>query len=150
MGRNQLAYHLVREGEALLDSRNDVDLIAFFQNLGQPWRMIVPFASMNIAEAFTFDGVAIATSLDTAERVGHFPGPRLRYFYAWDLEWLRATGRTFEQHSNVYSNRNLPILARSDEHARLIERCWNRPVRAVIENCDLSALLKVIAQDDKG
>lgn len=149
MGFNQLSFHLVKEGEKILDRCRDVDIIAFFHNMGQPWRMIIPFPVMNIAEAYSFSGVAIATSYHTAEQALAMPGPIKKYFYVWDLSWMRNYGMAYEEQARVYSNPNLPLIARSNEHAAIIERCWNRNVDDVIEHCDLWKWIELVQGDAK-
>lgn len=143
LGATQLAYHLLEQGDAVLSDRTDLDVVVFFQNVTKTWTTPT-FAAMNISEAYGFTGVAIATDLDTAGKLARFPGPSKRFFYVWDLEWLRPSGRFYEDYASVYCK--LPLIARSDSHARLIEYCWNRPVHAVVPNCDLAGIAKVVAR----
>jgi hypothetical protein len=148
MGSTQLAYHILREAPAVLGVVPQLDILAFVQNVSKPWT-IPPFALLNISEAFGFDGVAVATDLNTARKMRSFPGPRRRYFYAWDLEWVHSPGLDHEGLAEIYADVTLPIVARSEPHARVIERCWGRPVRAVVEHCDMARWMKVIEDDDK-
>lgn len=143
MGRDQLSHHIGHSGSLC---KSD-DLIVFFENITKPW-IILPFTTMNISEAYDFRSPTIATSLITAERLLHFPGPTQKYFYVWDLEWLRSA-TTYEEMSKVYNNERLSLIARSDDHAKVIKDAWNRDVSAIVEDCDVSKLLEVVRSHGK-
>jgi hypothetical protein len=97
---------------------------------------------MNLNEAWEYDGLVVATSLSTAEKALIFPAPKRRLFYVWDMEWMRAGDRDFDYFQSIYGNPKLDLIARSDTYAKIIERCWNRPVKAVVENCDVGELIR--------
>lgn len=142
LGNSQLAFQLINSANKFLETHIDTDVIAFVSNQLRP-KVCPSFAVMNINEAFDFDGVAIATTLHTAEKLARFPGPRKRYFYVWDLEWSRNLGWSFEKLSEIYNNPNLTLIARHDDHAKVIEQCWNRPVHAVVPDCEVSHMVNL-------
>lgn len=138
MGKNQLAYHISKAATS--------NFVVFYENLAKPW-FVLPFAIMNIGEAYDFRGPVVATTLISAEKLLKFPGPTSRYFYIWDLEWMRETGMTYEELSNVYNNPQISLIARNEDYARVIERCWNRSPIDVVENCDMAKLMKVVGDE---
>lgn len=148
LGINQLAFHFILNANNFLQEENNVDIIAFVCNLSPPIQY-PNFASMNINEAFDFDGIVVATTLNTAQKMAHFPGPQCRYFYLWDLEWMRSPGYNFENLLAIYNNPHLKLIARNNEHAMLIEKCWNRPVHAIIPNCDIRKFIEMVKKDVK-
>lgn len=148
LGTSQLAYHILQGANASLGRHRDLDIIAFYQNVSKPW--VTPlFGLLNISEAYGFSGVVIATSLNTARKMAGFPGPQGRYFYAWDLEWVVSGGMAYEDMAAVYCNPKVPIIARNDAHAALIERCWNRTVHATIDRCDIPQFIRMVDDDQR-
>lgn len=145
---NQLAFHFISNANALLDKRHDIDVTAFLCNQSPPLEY-PKFASMNINEAFDFDGAAVATTIYTAEKLARFPGPKLRYFYLWDMEWMRKPYRNFEELVEIYNNPGIKLVARHEEHKDIINKCWNRSAHAVIPDCDMGAFVEMIRKDDK-
>ncbi len=143
LGATQLGYHVLEQGNARLGESIDVDLIIFQQNVTKTWTTPT-FAMMNVSEAYSFTGAIIATDVDCARKSLRFPGPSSLFFYSWDMEWLRAGRCTYEEHARVYTDERLPLIARSDSHANLLERCWNRRVLAVVPSCDLAGLAKAV------
>jgi hypothetical protein len=146
-GESQLAYHVVKNANDYVERHADLDVVAFFENTAKPW-LIPTFALMNISEAYSFNGVAIATNLDTAARLSRFPGPSARFFYLWDLEWLR-TDQGYEAMRDVYRDPRLKLIARTQEYADLFERCWNRQVHAVVDRVNIEELLRVIKGEQR-
>jgi hypothetical protein len=135
---SQLSYHILEHASRVLGEYANIDIVVFYENLAKPWKTPL-FAVMNIGEAFGFDGVAIATSLSTAAKLREFPGPEARFFYAWDLEWVGGSA-PYEEMADIYCDRSLPIIARSQNHAEMIERCWNRSVYNIVENFNVKEL----------
>lgn len=128
----QLGYRLLRGATRYYQGGGATDILAFVQDPAST-AITPPFAVMNVAEAFDFPGAVVATSVGTAENLLTFPGPSRRFFYAWDLEWLRYPGRS-EDFLRVYRSPHLDLVARCDSHARLLERCWNTKVSAVSDD----------------
>lgn len=139
LGLNQLANGLIHHTNEYLEKNQNFDIIAFVENVVNP-SDTPHFAVMNLNEAWEYDGTLIATSLSTANKLLSFPGAKRRLFYVWDLEWVFMDGN-FDELNAVYSNPKLELIARSDEYAKIIERCWNRPVKAVVDDCDIGALI---------
>lgn len=143
MGRNQLAHQLTLAARDLYESgrHSDDDLIVFVEDVVLP-PLVPPFCVLDIAEAFDYKGVAIATSLSTAEVLQRCVGPANKYFLVWDLEWMRG-GVTYERAAAVY--RSMKLVARTADHARAIARAWNLNVDhiAVVADGDLEGFLKL-------
>jgi hypothetical protein len=104
-------------------------------------------SAMNCVDATGFRGIAIATDLESAKTVVSMPGPILRYFLVWDLEWMRGEhGKTHQELCYLYRNPSLPLIARSEYHREVIEKCWNRSVRAVV-NDRFQEIVELISVD---
>ena len=117
------------------------DSIIFY--LEHSMMLISPkFALMNMSEIYGFNGIAIATNLRTAEILCKSFGPSKKFFYIWDLEWTQSK-HDLERISNIYMNPEIELIARSQDHADEIERCWRKPY-AIVENFQHEQLIKVI------
>lgn len=139
---SQLSYYLTRNVNEYIKSDPSLDFVVFFENLSKP--VLVPnFALMQVAEAWGQPGVSIATSLTTASRLIHFPAPSKKFFYVWDLEWLRPTNKVYDLYAGIYLHPELKLLARSEEHASLIKNSFNREVEAIVSDFDMNKILEV-------
>ncbi len=140
LGPTQLNYFLIQNTNRLLAERHDVDLIVFYENLHNPC-LTMNFGSMQLTEAWGYDGTLIATTLSTASKILQFPGPSRKLFYVWDLEWLRMREKSFSELRSIYANPRLQLIARSDEHARVLEACWNTPILGVVEDFNINNII---------
>ncbi len=132
----------VRNANAGLLSGALSDIIVFYEELARPC-LPMNFASMQVAEAWAFDGILVATDLSTAAKMLRFPCAMARLFYVWDLEWVRTASRSYRDLRGVYAHPDLQLLARSNEHATLIENCWRKPI-GVVEDFDLTHLAEAL------
>lgn len=141
LGASQQNYYLIKNANDLVGNRSDTDVVAFYESLSHPC-MAMNFASMQLAECWSFDGVAVATTFSTAEKLIRFPGPRKRAFYCWDIEWLREK-RMFRDAQSVYGRPELILLARCKDHAEVISDVWCREV-TVVEDFNLEEIFGVV------
>jgi hypothetical protein len=145
VGPNQLYYQFALQANRLLSQRDDVDISGYWINDGP--RTVQPnFALMPLFEAYAFHGITVATSLNTCARVLEYPGPnryKCIYFYCFDLDWLRLQQKQYEQISSIYMHQKVQLIARSEDHAKIIESVWRRPF-AVMENFDLSKIVDIL------
>jgi hypothetical protein len=141
LGPSQMSFYLIKRFNNLI---NDVNYspVCFYNNLTRP--VITPFFScMNIACMSTFKGVALATSLETANTALETCGRIEKYLYLWDLEWLRKP-LDFDSASSVLKHPDLKIIARSEEHKRVIENYANKTVCGVVDDWNIEDILGVI------
>lgn len=139
---SQLSYCAIKNiNEHLEDSDND--FVALFEN-GGPTIIQPQFAVMPVNELWSFDGVAIATNVSTAMSLSKSFSPIKKLFYVWDLEWARATGRDYENLIKPFLDKDLILIARSEDHAKAIENYCNRKVDHIVEDFNIEQLIKVI------
>ncbi len=138
LGPNQLAYNVIKTGNFIKDS----DYIVFYENFLKP---CIPanFATMQLFEAWGYDGTMIATNLSSAAQLITFPLAKQKYFYVWDLEWLRMKEKAFRPLCNIYRS-GLTLLARSETHKKVIEDCWNVKVAAVLDDFNVDQLKEIV------
>jgi hypothetical protein len=139
LGPSQLAYAVLSQANRLVTERSDVDVTVFYESLTRP--CITPwFATMQMAEAYGFDGPVVATSLSSAAKLLRMPSCPRKFFLVWDLEWLRKP-QPYENLKAVYFHSELTLLARGEDHAKAISDCWNRPAD-IVGDFDLPLVLK--------
>lgn len=138
LGPTQLAYNAICQANRYAQSGKHSAFLFYERQVPPCLKLAV--ASMQIAEAWNFDGVTVATDLSTAIKLAKFPSPRSKFFYVWDLEWLRNGVQPYEAYSSVYRNPSYQLLARSASHRDAIESCWNRKVRAVVDDFSFEEL----------
>lgn len=99
----------------------------FFCNVTHPLKE-PRFACYQIAEMYNYDGVSIATDLQTANKLLFMLSPPEKYFYVWELEWFKFPHRNYHDFAQIYRNPELKLIARTEDYANMIEHCFNRKV----------------------
>jgi len=122
--------------------KDNVDPIVFYREYF-PLPITPLFAMMQELEVYGFFHPIIATSFETANRLLHTPGPTKKFFYVMDLEWLYMGTLVYEQLVNVYANEDIELIARSEEHFKLLTDCWKKPI-AIIENFNYKDIRSLI------
>lgn len=130
---------VVSKSNDLLESEENIDIIGFIQNTGLS-EEVPAFALMNISEAYNYDGLVVATDLDSAEKILTMPGPKHKMYYISELEWVGQTKRSYRELLNVYQNTNLKLIAASDEIAKDIYSLWNMKVFGVVADFDVGEI----------
>lgn len=140
LGLAQSNWYLIQNINRMLGERFDIDVMVFYE---EPHRPCAPtnFALMQMVEAWGYDGSVVATTLSTAAKALSFPGTVKKWFYIWDLEWVHMRLKDYAMLQSIYANTSLQLLARSDEHARVIQDCWNRPVSGIVEDFNMKKMV---------
>ena len=58
------------------------------------------FATMSMSEIWNFNGALISTDVSTSLSMNKCFAPKAKYFYVWDLEWIR--NRLVENMKKLY------------------------------------------------
>lgn len=147
-GSSQLAYYILMNLSKRIKEKNDISPFVFYENLQRP-PMPPNFALMQMAEGWGQHGIGIATSVSTVNKMKHFPALSKRYFYVWDLEWMRMDPKFYNSYAEFYLDEDIPLIVRCESHARLIENCFNRTPAAIIPNFNVDSLLEFISKGEK-
>ena len=96
---------------------------------------------MNSAEIVQFnDGVILTTSIEsTAKAIKAIHNSKIK-FYVWDLEWIRHPSNYFNNYK-IFNHPSVEVIARSYDHAKVIQNYANLPKVKVVENCNLEKIL---------
>lgn len=129
----QLSFTAAKMFNHLVNDRTDVYPVIFYENLA-PVNYQLMFPLMHIAESYVFDGPLMATSISTAHKLITMPNAHKKFFYLWDLEWVRMQQKDFRFLHGLYNHPELNLIARSKEHKEIVENCWNCKVNYIMEN----------------
>ena len=142
LGASQLAYNVVK---SLNDEckKNEGDFVAFVENISN--FVVQPaFAVMGVNEIWSFDGVLIATSVSTSAQMINSVNASQKYFYVWDLEWMRPHGHDFQYNVKAFNDPSIQLIARSVDHALAIKNYCNRDVAGIVTDFNINELYEVI------
>ena len=87
----------------------------------------------NITELFSCCGPVISTNLNTSSILLNCPSP-VKFFYIWDLEWIRIKDKNFSILSEIYNNKDFVYITRNNDYKKLIENCWGTKISYVFDN----------------
>ena len=139
---SQLSFYLVRNINLECNSSTENDYMGFFENLSS--NVMEPsFCVMNISEIWGFKGILVATSASTALTIIKAVTQSKKYFYVWDLEWLRNPDN-YHTLLTIYRHPEINLIARSETHAKVIENFCNKPVVGIMDDFNLSDLKEII------
>lgn len=142
LGASQLAYFAITHANKIV-AETDIDVIIFYENL-QKICLKPECAIMHMNEAWGYDGIMIATTLRNATRLTTFPASKLKIHYMWDIDWGRKpTNKEFSSLHEIYNNKELKTICRSESHSNLLKRCWNVDSIGIVENIDLGEIIKI-------
>lgn len=144
LGPSQLSFYLIKEFNKLIKNVN-FSPICYYSNISIPM-LNTFFGCMNIASFSSFDGAAIATDIETANLLLNTNNSAEKYFYVWDLEWIRRP-MPFEDVTSIMSDDSLKLVARSEEHAKLIENYCNKKVCGIVANWNIKDFLNIICME---
>lgn len=143
LGLSQQAYKLCESVNALV-SQHDVDTIVFHDE----WDIIPirpSFMLLQKQHMWSYNGAVVATDIRSAEQLLGSPGPKRKYFYVWNLEWLYLGSFKNSQLANVYQNKDMELIARSPYHANIISKCWKKP-SFIIEDFNHNEFAKIFTR----
>lgn len=143
MGASQLSFFLIKELNKLTHERCDVCPIIFYANLTDHCVKPVEFSMMQMVEAFDHAGPTIATSLTTAGCLISMPKPHPKFFYVFDLEWMRLAEMNWVSVCHIMRHSDLILIARSESHKVAIDSCFNVCVPHVIDNWNMEKILEI-------
>ena len=144
---SQLSYFLIKNVNQKCSESVDHDFVVFFENLSG--KIIEPnFGMMNTTEVWSFEGHLITTTISTTLTAIKSMSPSQKYFYVWDLEWLRDLGKNFEYNIKAFIDEDINLIARSETHAKAIKNYCNRDVVGIVDDFNLEELIGVIKNNE--
>lgn len=145
LGPSQMSFYMIKEFNKLA---TDLEMSAscYYNNLAAPVHDSL-FACMNIYSLANFHGFAISTDLESTQILLNSNNNSKKYFYVWDLEWIRRT-ISFNVASSLFRDERISILARSNSHKDAIENMCNKSVRGIVNDWNLDQIKSIISFDE--
>ena len=145
---SQMVYYSTKYTNVLLSQSNLYDIVFFYEQLAQ--MHLKPLcACMNISEIWSFSGLLVSTTIHNTILASKAIIPAKKVFYVWDLEWLRPGNQNYLYNIQAYRSPHIELVARSMDHAQVIENYCNRQVKAVIPNFQIDGFINVFYKDIK-
>ena len=139
---SQLSFNLIKNINNYIED-NGGDFVVFFEVSTS--NILTPnFALMSVNEIWSFEGSLIATNVSTAISMRKCFAPKNKLFYVWDLEWTRQHGKDFEFIVQAFTDPNIKLIARSEEHAKAIKNYCNRDVENIVNDFNLEKIVRII------
>tara|TARA_Y100001963_G_scaffold159549_1_gene263715 strand:+ start:12751 stop:13215 length:465 start_codon:yes stop_codon:yes gene_type:complete len=139
---SQLGFNITKCINHISENMVNVDIIVFTREPSTP--PITPlFSVMSEVEVWGFNAPIISTSLETASTLIDMVGPTKKYFYIWDLEWMRLEGFMHKDLSKVYNHEDIELISRSERHRRITGECWRYPSH-IMDDFNHKDLIRII------
>lgn len=149
LSSSQLSHFLLNNinWDIIKKDRINCDHMIFFEDISR--LNVSPLcALMHINEGYGAEGNMIATCCGTAGKMLSFLGQsaKQKFLYVWDLEWIRGSGndRQFEYFSNIYTHPHIQLIARNEEHAKLIKNSFNVEVVGCVADFDIEEIERIV------
>ena len=143
VGSSQLSFYAITEINKLSKTNPLVDGVLFYEKISSSC-MPANFSIMPISECWINTGPVVATCVSTASKLLSFPSEK-KFFYVWDLEWIRNRQiKHYENYVDVYTDKNMTLIARSKPHAEIISNCFNTNVDHILSDFSAQEFLEII------
>jgi len=137
---SQCVYYMTRA----FNKMNDLSPFCYYTDLSTQ-ALKCNFSVLNCYYANHYVGGPIfATSLETLNVLINLNIRASKFFYCWDLEWLRDSKFSYSDNMGSLNNEYITIVARSESHARCIENYSNKKVSHIIENWEYDKIRGLI------
>lgn len=142
LGMSQQSFRIITEINKVSQNIDRyIDIMVFYYRYDKA--PLSPFfATLQQQEVWGFDGPVMATSIQSAETLIRCPCPKAKFFYVWDLEWVHNPYLKYSYLRNIYQHPEIKLIARSESHSDVIERCWKKPV-ATLQDFNYEQLVTI-------
>lgn len=145
---SQRVYQATVSAHQLLDSRNDVDIVFFYEGLSNAF-ITQRFGTAHVSHMYSFDGTLISTDAHSARRILGVITSKKKIYYPMDIDWKLNPPIPYEYLVGIYRDGDIEVVARSESHQWAIENAFNRPVR-VVEDFNIEELISGKVQSFNG
>lgn len=137
LGPSQNAFYLIKEWNKAIDN-TQLSLSAFVNAHSVPCQTCW-FSYKLSSFLSSYEGVIISTSIKNAAISLKMPTRMDRYLYLWDFGWLNRPV-SYNAMYEVLSNEKIKLIARSQEHADMIESFCNKKPVGIVDNWNLEQI----------
>lgn len=144
LGTTQEGFFLTHEINAMLKKHPNIDVSIFYEQFDRLPTMPY-FAMYPSLYLWGYPGIVIGTSVQSMYRTMGIPTIRKKFLYVMNLEWMSDI-KTITYYSNIYSNEDIHLIARSVEHAEVLTSCWKEP-SYVIKDFEAEQIHGLVVQE---
>ncbi len=137
----QSAYSLIKSTNELLAKTDRYDITFFYRNL-TPLVSNPNCAVASLFECYAYKGRLVSLDLNSAVRSLDYLSTK-RYFFPSDLEYTKSNNRQYEQLKDIYCNKKIPLIARSESYKSILELAWGSQVIGV-SDFNVEEVIKII------
>lgn len=141
LGPSQNAFYLIKEWNKAIDD-TQLSLSAFVNAHSVPFQTCL-FSYKLSSFLSSYEGVLISTSIKNAAISIKAPTRMDRYLYLWDLNWLRKP-TNYNAMYEVLSNDKIKLIARSKEHADMIENFCKKKTVGIVDNWNVDQIREIV------
>jgi len=146
LNASQLSYLAIQYAN-IINKTTDNNCVIFFENISQECLGNSQVPTLDISEAWSFEGVLIATDIDQAIHISNIPANQEKVFYIWDLEWTRNK-TDFAYNMKGFRSDNIKLICRSQEHQKAIANYCNITPE-VVYNFNILDILTTIGHENE-
>ncbi len=144
---SQLAFMMTDSFNKASENTAEDDFIVFFNDFAP--NVIRPlFCTLNISEMWNFSGNLISTCVHTTASMIKAPIAATKYFYVWDLEWIRREIQ-YKDAIKSFIDPRIELIARSKSHAEAIKNFCNRDVIGIVEDFNIDQIKEIFNNDPR-
>lgn len=146
LSASQLSFSVIQNIKDIQKEYPEDDYVIFFENISAHV-LTATCAVMNTTDIPSFDGVLIATNVETCLTAISSVSPSRKFFYVWDLEWIRQEGKNFQHNIKAYTNKTIKLISRSESHSKAIKNYSNVDPVGVVEDFNLKKMREIIQNE---
>lgn len=139
---SQQGFYIIKQLNKIVDEDYKFSPTVFYKDYAKSID-VNRFCMLLEKEVWDYEGNVIATDLKTAQTLITCPCPRKKFFYVWNFEWVYNQNMYLYLQS-IYQNEELELIARTKDHAKVIQKCWKAPAY-IMDNFE-DTILKQLAQ----
>lgn len=139
LGSSQLSYFVINQINAHVSQSNEFDFVIFYEDLS-PVCIRPLCATMNMNEIWAFDGLLISTNITNALASIKTVNMSRKVYYAFDLEWMRYNRKDIFSNMQIFQNKDIGLIARSNYHAKAIEKYSGRKPDVIVPNFHMETI----------
>ncbi len=141
LGPSQNAFYLIKEWNK---AQEDTALsLGVFVNAHSLPVSTCMFSYKLSAFLSSYNGVLISTTIKNAAISLKTPTKMSRYLYLWDFGWTKGKS-SYASICEVLRNDKIKIIARSQEHADMIENFCNKKPVGIVDNWNIDQIKDII------
>lgn len=138
---SQKSFYLIKEFNKCIDY-TDISVGVFHIRGAVP--PVQPlFGCKSVGFLNSYHGTLISTSMEEAEISLRTSNNSKKFLYLWELDWIENPV-FFSTAMNILRDDRLQIIARSTQHAAVIDNFCNKGVCGIVDNWNINQLLEIV------